>query len=94
MQVQNDSTNGHHGKKRFLSEFFRVIISLDELLVYKMHRYVIARTLMDISFHLFSFIKNFLFTVAPLTKGGCFSGGRGEKPNYNVTKTRIFTMQN
>ena len=36
----------------------------------------------------FYFILNFLFTVAPSTKGGCFSGGRGIKPNYNVTKKR------
>ena len=40
-----------------------------------------------------SFILNFLFTVAPSTKGGCFQGAV-EKPNYNVTRKRIFTILN
>ena len=42
-----------------------------------------------ISFHFhFIFNLNFLFTVAPSTKVGCFSGGRGKKLNYYVTKKK------
>ena len=43
---------------------------------------------------IFHFVKNFLFTVAPSTKGGCFSGGRGKNLTAMLLKTRIFAMLN
>ena len=32
----------------------------------------------QLKFFILNFILNFLFTIAPSTKGGCFSGGRGK----------------
>ena len=37
-----------------------------------------AQTLLDFILNISFFILNFLITVAPSTKSGCFSGGRGK----------------
>ena len=44
----------------------------------KTHRLVNELEKDDKRFISFHFILNFLFTVAPSTKGSCFSGGRGK----------------
>ena len=47
----------------------------------------------NISFFILFFILNSLFTVAPSTKGGCFSGGNGKNLITMLLKEN-FTMLN